>query len=139
MASSRSTIWLDANGYQTIQLLRSVSGATSLSAAIAAASNAARVYYWESPETTYVGPVPVSAPYLPGNLVALFTYQNADLTYSSLRVPAPALAIFFADGQSVDPSNPLVAAINTAAIGALVGTSGSPAASFVSGKLQPLT
>lgn len=138
MASSRSTIWLDANGFQTIHLVRTTAGATAITAALAAASNAARIRYWESPETTYIGPTPTAAPYLPGRLVAELAYQCADMSEAALRLPAPQVGIFLADGSTVDPANALVIAINAAAIGALVSSTGSPAVTFVSGRLQPL-
>ena len=138
IAKYRSTVWLDANGYQTITLIGGNASLNTIMTALAAASNAAWQYYWESSATYQTSPTPIAAQYIQGNQYAEMIFNCADGTSASLKLPAPQIGCFLADGRTLDSTNVLIAAIITAAIGTLQSTTGSLATSFLVGKLQPV-
>src|SRR5579863_9444651 len=129
MSVSTSIIFIDANGYQTIKLVRTAASPTALIAAIIAVSNAAPVRYWGSAENTYPTPTPTSATYIGGNWVAELTFQCADLSQAVIRLPAPPVGIFYADQFTVDPTT--ITSLIAAAIGTLVSDTGSLATAYV--------
>ena len=131
-----SSFWTDANGFNTIHRIRSAFGATTIANDIQAVSNAMLTTTWEGVESAPVG-VPVAAVNLPGNLIALLTFQCADLTEATIKIPAPQAALFFADGRTVNPAN--VAVLIADCLANLVSSSGSPAVLYISGTLQPST
>lgn len=132
---AESRVWVDAHGARTITLVRSTAGAAAISAAVAAASEADWMQWWES-NVTVQTPAPVGGAYLPVSLRAALTFLCADNTLAQLYIPAPNQTIFLADGQTVDPANLAVVAIIAAALGSLVSSTGSPATAFVAGILQ---
>lgn len=139
MSESRSVVWVDANGKNTITRIRTGTGAGPLQSAILAASNADFVTFWESAETTNGAPTPTAATYQPAQPYAQLSYLCADNTIATVLIPAPRLSIFLADQETVNPASPSIVALNGAAIavGGLVGASGSPAVSFLGGKILP--
>lgn len=139
MPSSLSNIWVDANGKRTITRIRTGNGGALILASLLAASNADTDAWWQSAEVQNALPVPVAAPYQPAQPYAQLQFICADFTLATLLLPAPQLAIFLADAETVNPANALVTAIVAAAVaaGGLVSGSGSPATGFVAGKLIP--
>lgn len=134
---ARSVVWTDANGYQTISRIVANITAGPVQAAILGCSNADFLQYWEGPQFSNISPSPTAAGYIAGSQVALLVYQCADGTSVQVRIPAPQLAIFLADGRTVDPANAAVLTLNAAVIGVLVSTTGSLATAYQSGSLLP--
>lgn len=133
-----SVVWVDASGFKGITRINTVAGAASIVAALAlAASNADVLESWEGALAVNGAPAPVAAAYQPQSWRAALTFLCADLTNVVLLVPAPAIADFLADGQSVDPAAAAIASLIAACIGSLCNTAGSPATTFVSGQLLP--
>jgi hypothetical protein len=139
MPDSRSIIWVDANGKQTITRIRTGGGAGGIQAAILGASNADFNLWWESTETANGAPAPVAAVYQGVQPMAQLLYVCADNTIASLLLPAPQAAVFLADKETIDPANAAIAAITAAAIaaGGLISSSGSSATALAGGKLLP--
>ena len=133
MATSTSVLWLDANGFQSIKLVRTAASPSALLPLIYGQSNAAPVRYWGSAENTYPSPTPVAATYIGGNWVAELTFRCADLSEAVIRIPAPQVGMFYADQYTVDPST--IGSLIAGAIGTLVSDTGSPASSFTGGHL----
>lgn len=134
---SRSTVWVDANGRKTIFRVNSGTGMGGAAAALAALSNAAELEHWESNVSTSV-PAPVAAAYQSGQDRAALVFVCADGTTTAIIVPAPALAIFMADGETVDITNVDVVAFVAAAVAApLTNGSGSAVTGLVSGQRLP--
>jgi hypothetical protein len=132
---AESRVWVDAAGNRTITLVRTVAGAATIAAGVALASEADWLQQWESVVATNA-PAPLGGAYLPVSLRASLAFVCADTTLAVLYVPSPSLAVFLADGQTVDSSNPAVAGIIAACVGSLTSSTGSPATAFVSGVLQ---
>jgi len=139
VTDSRSVIWVDANGKQTITRIRTGTGAAGIQAAILGASNADYSAWWESAETTNGSPAPVAAAYQGNQPMAQLLYLCADLTIATLLLPAPAVGNFLADQETINPTAAPIAAITAAATaaGGLVSTTGSPATTLLGGKLLP--
>jgi hypothetical protein len=137
---AESRVWVDGSGGRTITLVRSVAGAAAISAAALAQSNADWAQVWESAVTANT-PAPATASYPSVALAAALTFVCADGTLAVLKIPAPVVGLFLADGQTVDPV--AAAAVITACVGSLVSSTGSPTTAYVSGVLtaayrQPL-
>lgn len=139
MAESRSVVWVDANGKNSITRIRTGTGATALLAAVLAASNGDYQSWWESAETLNGAPAPVAATYQPLQPMAQLLYLCTDLSVATLNVPAPILGLFLADKETVDPASAAAVAITTAALaaGGLVSATASAATALLGGKLLP--
>lgn len=139
MATSRSTLWVDASGKRTITRIRTGTGATALQAAMLTATNADFSQWWESAETTNAAPAPVAAVYQGVQPQAQLQFIALDNTLATLLLPAPKTSIFLADKETVDPASAPILAIIAAAIatGGLVSASGSPVSGLIGGKLLP--
>lgn len=131
-----SVIWLDFNGVTRQTILSSLTGAGAVWAAVQACSRAQVLTSWESPLGATVGAA-ANASYQSVKVSAQLTFQTASGSLLRLTVPAPLLTIMLADGQTVNPADPLVAAVIAAAVGTLTDGSGNAAVSYVSGILQP--
>lgn len=137
MADKRaSIIWLDVNGVSRQTILTSTTGAGAIWAAVQAASQAQVETSWESVLGASVGSA-ASGAYQSVKMSASLLYQTGSGGSLRITIPAPQLSIFLPDGVTVDPSNSLVIAINTAAIGLLSNGGGTTAATFVGGILNP--
>lgn len=132
-----SVVWVDASGYKGITRINSAAGAGAIVASIIAASNADQLEAWEGTLVVNGAPAPIAASYQPQSARAALAFMCADGTLVTLLVPAPQVGDFLADGQTIDPAAPAVAALITACIGALTNAAGSPATAFVSGTLAP--
>jgi len=134
---SMSSIYVDANGGKTIHRIRTTAGAGAILADLLVHSNADFFETWESSETANLAPAPVAAAYQQANTAALLQFVCVDFSIARLRIPAPKLSIFFADGATVNGAT--INALIAACIGTLVSTSGSPAVSFIGGVLEPIS
>lgn len=132
----RSIVWVDANGNTTQTLPRGSAVLTALQSALLAASNADVQQWFEGAVTVTVSPSPVVADYISVRDRAKLIFQTAGGTIVTLVLPSPQAGIFLADGQTVDPANPAVIAIVTAAMAVLVDTAGNPVTIFLGGTRQ---
>jgi hypothetical protein len=66
-----------------------------------------------------------------------FTFLCADTTQVVLVLPAPSLAIFLADKETVDITNADVVALVADCIGSLMSSTGSLATALLSAALAP--
>lgn len=133
----RSTIWLDANGYTQIGMLRTNTGAGAIQAAIAAVSNAGLQQCWEGSQTV-TGAAPTAALYQSGQQIVRLTFLCADGSEAVVKVFAPQSTIFLTDGVTVDPANANVATLIAACIGNLESATGALATAFLSGYMEGL-
>jgi hypothetical protein len=132
---SASVLWVDANGFLRITRINTTTGMAALLLTMLACTNADWLQSWESALATNPAAAPVPAVYQAASQIASLTFVCADGTQTVLQLLAPKLAIFLADGVTVDITNPSVVALATAAIGTLTNTAGSPATALVSGTL----
>jgi len=128
-----SVVWIDANGRTRQTIIRTLAGAAAIVGAAEAASNAVQQDLWESFAAGGIG-VPVAATYQAVADAADMLYQTASGSVLRLTVPAAQLGIFKADKVTVDPTNPLVTALNAAVIGSLSDGAGNPAAVYLGGR-----
>lgn len=64
---------------------------------------------------------------------AVLTYQDPTGGYHRFKVPAPLSALFLADGETVDSTNSLIVALNTAIDGVMVTADGAEPLQFIGG------
>ena len=136
MSQYRSTVIADANGGRTIILLRSTAGAGGIQGGILNCSTGDYLQYWESAVTNNGAPAPPGGGYQQVTLQAILYFACADGTVAQVVIPAPALGIFLADGDTVDPANAFVAGLITACVGNLESASASQATAYLGGRLS---
>lgn len=108
----------------TMNPLATVAMLNAIRTAVGQASNAA-VIETNSTSTEYILNVAARAVvtfdegYSTIDHVAVMIYQDNTGTVVDLEIPAPDLSLFEPDGETIDPSNARVAAINTAVLAAL--------------------
>jgi hypothetical protein len=134
----RSSVWLDANGYTRIQMLRTDTGAGAIDDDVEAISNAVRTQCWEGPQQLGSGTA-TAALYQSSSQVVRLTFLCADGTLAEVKVFAPVSTIFLADGVTVDITNAGVVLLAVDAVGNLESASGSKAVSLLSGLLEGVT
>lgn len=127
---------MDVNGNVTVTLVRSSAGMGAAFASLVALSIADYQQWWESAVTANGAPAPTTGTRQSVADRATLIFVCADNTQTTVQVPAPG-GIFLADGETVDPANPAVAAFVAAAIGTIVNASGSPVTAYVTGHLLP--
>jgi hypothetical protein len=137
VADARSIVVADANGQNTILLVRTLTGAASIQTGLLACTQADWLRWWESGITTNGGFAPSGGVNRSVNQRAALVFVCADTTQVALIIPAPSAAIFMADGETVDPSVTAVATLIGSCLGNLVNNAGSPATTYVSGALLP--
>jgi hypothetical protein len=133
---ARSIVWIDAGGFKAITRINTAAGASSIQTALLAASNADWTEEWEGDLNQNSSPSPIAADYQPTVLRAVFSFLCADNSQVDIILPAPMVGNFLADEQTIDPSSITAAAVITACIGNLISTTGSPAVSYIGGKLM---
>lgn len=131
-----SILWADVNGNQTITRVNSSAGVAAFKAAMLGCSTGDWSQQWESTLATNV-PAPTGGTFSSVGDRAVLLFICADNTMARIIVPAPALAIFQSDGETVNPAALPVTALVAAALGQLVSTTGSPATNFVAGYRLP--
>lgn len=133
---SRSTLWVDAGGNQTITRINSQGGASVIVATMLAVLNSDISQDWEGVLAT-ASPAPTNAAYMPvtARATLLFTTTAAGVLVS-LTLIAPKLAIFLADGVTVNLANADVVNLATAAVGTLCNETGDTATALIAGFLQ---
>lgn len=134
MASRLYAIWLDFNGVTRQTVLNSTASAAAVLTALQAKSEAEVLNYVESALSTPIG-VAAAAQYQSVKSAATLLFQTGAGTIVRVTIPAPAVGIFLADQQTVDPAQ--VAAIIAAAVGTLTDISGNVVTSYLGGTLEP--
>jgi len=137
ITTSRSVVWVDANGNKTISRISSNTGATVIQGNILNCSEADFLEYWESAVTANATPIPPGGSYRGVLTRAALLFLCADNTQATVLIPCPSLSIFLADQETVDAANVFVAALITACIGNLESATGSLAVSYLGGYLLP--
>lgn len=132
-----SVVWIDANGNKTITRIETFAGFTSFSGALKGCSNADFLQYWESLETNNSSPAPVLDDFVSVADRAALLFLCADNTLVTVLVPSPSIDIFYADGETVNPSSAAISTLITNVAGSLVNGNGSLALSFVAGYRLP--
>jgi hypothetical protein len=132
MAVTRSTIWIDAQGRTQQTIFTTSAGGGTIETDMAALSNAAVLNSWEGAPAGPSGATTIGT-YQTVRDYVLVQYINADLTVSTLSIPAPLIGIFLSDGVTLDTANAGVLTLTGAVIGSLLGASGSPATAILGG------
>ena len=131
---NRSVVWVDGAGGSTITLIRALTSASSIETELLAVSNADWFNEWEGTLNINTSPAPTIASYQSIAQVATLNFLCADGTLAEVRLVAPKLSIFLADGLTVDST--MITSLITACVGTLLSATLSPAASFVAGFLE---
>lgn len=133
---SRSTIWVDAGGNQTITRINSQGGASVITTAMLAVINSDVSQDWEG-VLAVASPVPTNAAYMPVSVrcVMVFT-TNVAAELVTLTLIAPRIGIFLADGRTVDLTNVDVVNLVTACVGTLCSDTGATATACIAGYVQ---
>lgn len=130
---SRSIVWIGAGTGLTINRIQTSTGAGSIQSALIGHSNADFNSWWEGDLHVNSSPVVSAAAYPQLSPPCILNFLCADGTIATLRLPAPKLAIFLADGTTVDATK--IADVIAAAVGNLLSPSQSLAVSFLGGTL----
>lgn len=127
-----SAVWIDFNGRSRQTIVKTTGGLAPVIPSLQAASLAALAQFWESP---LVMSTATSTPgtYQTVGDTARLLFQTTAGTIVRITLPAPNLSIFMADGITVDPTNPLVAAIIAAVIANCTDGSGHACVAYVGG------
>lgn len=133
---SRSVVWVDAGGSQTITRINSDGGFAGPFVDLLAVTNADWLQEWESVLSLNPSPSATSLDYLSVKSVAIILFTTTGVGLVSLRIPAPKLSIFLADGKTVDFANTDVVSLVNACVGILANEAGDTAVSYVAGYLQ---
>jgi hypothetical protein len=134
MTDARSIVWVDANGYTTITLVKTSTGAGTIQSDLLALSQADYLEWWESATTVNAVAAPAGGTYRPSSIRAQLTFQCADGTQVALIIPSPSLSIFLADGQTVDITNAGIVTLVGDCVGNLESSTGSLATSLLAGR-----
>lgn len=131
-----SILWTDAGGRTGILLLHltDTAIATDGLGALLAGSNADWVQYWVGAAQVNAAPAPSSTAYAPLFPSATLLFRCADGSSARVRIPSPHTGLFLADGETVDPADPLgvIAALQAV----ITSNTGSSAAAFLGGVLE---
>lgn len=138
MAARASVIWLDYNGVtrQTIITGADLLGLGTIWVKAQACSRAQVETTWAQDLGAAVGAA-TTGNYQSNKMAARLLFETASGSILSLTIPAPDIAIFKADGVTIDPTNADIVALIAACIGELSDTSGAVATSFLGGALAP--
>lgn len=129
--------WRDAAGHVTQILLCGHTTINNTMAALQAMSNAVVTEWTEGPLLANGAQAPTNALYVGVRDSANFIFADSDGNRTQVVLPAPALECFAQDRKTVDPYDPLSAAIISAALAELVvPSSGQPVNTFISGYLS---
>ncbi len=131
-----SVTLVDAGGHTGTTLLHLTDAALLVDglAALLAASNADWIAWWGGPATLQATPAPAAAVYLTLRPAAVLFFGCADGSTARVSYKAPVAALFLADGETVDASDPTGALAALQAV--ITSATGSPATSFLGGILD---
>lgn len=125
-------MWVDGAGERVLQVVRTLSGASSIVAELEAVSQAKVVESWEGDDTTF-SVIPGTGTYITVRQTAVLYFADGVGRIARLLLPAPDSSIFLSDGVTVDPTT--IPSLITACIGSLLTGAGTTVTSFVGGQL----
>jgi hypothetical protein len=133
MATQQSwTVWVDAQGVQSVRSLNGASSTAAIVSALEAYSNATVLTFAEG-TVTAPATTPTAAAYPSVTAVAYLIFTDGAGHNARVALVAPQAAIFLSDGVSVDPT--AIAPLIAACIGTLQTAAGTTVTAFVSGTL----
>ena len=125
MAKKAGLVWQDGQGERVLHVVTTQSGVGGIETALVAASNAVVAECWEGLDE-FTGATPSVGQYDTVRVTAVLYYVDSSTgSIAKLFIPSPQSGIFLSDGDTVDPTNTLVAAITTAAFANLLAPSGN--------------
>jgi len=134
-ALRRAVVWADTFGLRTITYYYGVNPMEAFLTTFATGSNAIPLQSWEGP-LTIASPGPFGDVYAGVKDLARFTFNDDKGNRANVMLPAPKLALFKADGKTIDPAYYLVAPFIADVLGNLVAPqSGLPLTRFIGGIL----
>lgn len=129
-------IWSDVNGFTSLLTLNTnLNNIGAMLFAMEACSNGD----WSR---TWTGPVGIQPPTLVNAVYnsildrAVLSMQTASGSIAKLQIPAPKLSCFMADRQTIDVTNPAIAALIAQAIADMTDNAGNPLVSSSGGFYQ---
>jgi len=127
----RSIVWVDANGFTT--QTQPIGNATlaGIQTALLAKSNADVSSEFEGALTVNTTPAPVAATFQSVKDAAFLTFTTTTTSLLTVTLPAPVSSIFFADNETVDPTQ--IAAIIAAVVGTAQTLGGATATAYLAG------
>lgn len=135
----RLVYWQGAFGYPRLLISNySAQPSTapgSLDSYLATISNAVIAQIAEGTVTNFTNPPPAANPYPSVVQVAVCTYLDSAGNAGTIKVPAPKLSIFLADGITVNPAI-LANIASNATVDGFISPQGNAIASMVSGVLN---
>lgn len=126
------TVWIDANGQQTVRSLTSQSSTAAVVSALEAYSNATALSFAEGPLVN-PGASPSTGAYLSARQVAYLRFTDGAGHVAVVALPSPKSNIFMSDGVTVDPT--AIAPLIAACIGVIQTGAGTLVTAFQSGSL----
>lgn len=129
-------VWADFTGRTRLTVIKATTNPCTILNALQNLSNAQVLYNWDGTIDPAIG-ASVAAVYQAVQQSLQFTFQTGAGSILRLTLPAPNLGFLKPDKKTADPSNPTVATLIAAAIGNLSDGSGSPAAVYLGGVMQP--
>jgi len=134
MAKKAGLIWIDAQGERVLNVVTTQSGVGGIEAALEAASNAVVMECWEGLDEIYSAS-PTTSEYPTVRVMAVLNFIDGTGSRARLYIPSPQSGIFLSDARTVDPTNALIAAIITAAVGSLLSGAGNTVTAFTGGEI----
>ena len=131
---SMSIVWIGAGTGLTITRVRTATGADTILTDMLAVSEADFNDKWEGDLVVNGSPAPAGGQYPGLTSQALLQFMCADGTTAVLRIVAPSISIFLADGVTVDATT--ITTLITDCVGNLESPTGSLATSFLGGFLN---
>jgi hypothetical protein len=131
--SAESAVWIDANGRTRQTIVQSLTGATPIVNAMGPCQLGVLQRSWEG-VLNITGNVPVGGAYQAVADAFELLFQTASGSILRLTVPAPDIAVFLADGVTVDPANANIVNLVNACLGLLSDGAGNSATVYLGGR-----
>lgn len=129
-----AAVFVDGTGRTRLQVIKAGTNPCSILTDILALSNAGTQYNFDGLIDPAMG-TPVAAQYQPAQLYANLQFSTATGSILQLQIIAPQVAIFLADGVTVDPA--AIATLIAHCIGNLSDGAGNVATAYLGGSLAP--
>jgi len=129
----RQITWVDADGLTRRTQIIGNASTFAVQAALLNMSQADELSDVEGNLTVNPTPTPIGGQYRSVTDFAAIWYSDASGNIVQVTLPAPDASIFLADQETVDPSNSLVAALNTVVLGVVLTASGGVVTNYVGG------
>jgi hypothetical protein len=129
-----AAVFVDGTGRTRLQVVKAATNPCTILTDLLALSNAATAYNFDGLIDPAQGTA-VAAPYQAAQLYANLQFTTATGAILQLQIIAPQVAIFLADGVTVDPA--AVASLVADCIGNLSDGAGNVATAYLGGSLAP--